>query len=271
MHAGDTKTGIRMSLIPIIQAIVSGLFTPEQVAAHRVLIRDHLLAPDGARLFDRPTRYRGGPEERFQRAESSAYFGREIALLYTHAHLRYAEAMACCGDGEALFHALQQANPIAIGERVPSARPRQACCYTTSVDADLADRYQAAARYRDVMAGRVPLEGGWRVYSSGPGIYLRLVHECLLGVRRSRSRLVIDPVLPRALDGLRAQLEVNGIPLELVYRIGARGHGPTALTLDGQPLAFEREPNPYRPGGAEIAMSALGESHARRTLVVDLG
>ena len=40
-----------------------------------------------------------------------------------------------------------------------------------------------------------------------------------------------DPVLPRALDGLRAQPEVNGSPLELVYRIAARGHGPTALTL----------------------------------------
>lgn len=271
MHPSDATTGIRVSLIPIIQAIAGGLFTPEQVAVHRARIREHLLAPDGARLFDRPIPYRGGPEHHFQRAESSACFGREIALLYTHAHLRYAEAMARCGDGEALFQALQQANPIAIRERVPSARPRQACCYTTSVDADLADRYEAAARYREVMAGRVPLEGGWRVYSSGPGIYLRLVHECLLGVRRSRSRLVIDPVLPRALDGLRAQLEVNGIPLELVYRIGARGHGPTALSLDGVPVAFAREANPYRLGGAEIPMSALGAPDVRHTLVVELG
>ncbi len=271
MHPSDTTTGIRVSLIPILQAIAGGLFTPEQAAAHRAQIRDHLLAPDGARLFDRPTSYRGGPERLFQRAESSACFGREIALLYTHAHLRYAEAMARCGDGEALFQALQQANPIAIRERVPSARLRQACCYTTSVDADLADRYEAAARYGEVMAGRVPLEGGWRVYSSGPGIYLRLVHECLLGVRRSRSRLVIDPVLPRALDGLRAQVEVNGIPLELEYRIRSRGHGPSALVLDGAPLAFEREANPYRLGGAEIALSAFAARHERHALVVELG
>src|SRR6185436_13417384 len=117
----------------------------------------------------------GGPEKLFQRAESSACFGREIALLYTHAHVRYAEAMARCGDGEALFAALLQANPIAIRERVPSARLRQAFSYTTSVDADFPDRYQAAARYAEVMGGRVPVEGGWRVYSSGPGIYLRIV------------------------------------------------------------------------------------------------
>ena len=272
MHPSDRTTGIRVSLIPILQAIAGGLFTPEQVATHRALIRDHLLAPEGARLFDAPTRYGGGPEHLFQRAESSAAFLREIALLYTHSHLRYAEAMARCGDGEALFTALLQANPIAIRERVPASRLRQAFSYTTSVDADFADRYEAAARYGEVMAGRVPLEGGWRVYSSGPGIYLRLVHECLLGVRRSRSRLVIDPVLPRALDGLRAQLEVNGIPLELVYRIRARGHGPSALTLDGSPIAFERESNPYRTGGAEIPVSSLGPPGGdRRQLVVELG
>ncbi len=271
MHPSDTRTGIHASLIPISQAIASGLFTPEQVTAHRALLREQLLAPDGARLFDAPAPYRGGPERLFQRAESSACFGREIALLYTHAHLRYAEAMARCGDGDALFSALQRANPIGIRERVPESRARQACSYTTSVDADLCDRYEAAARYSEVKAGRVPLEGGWRVYSSGPGIYLRLVHECLLGVRRSRSSLVIDPVLPRALDGLRAQVEVNGVPLELSYRVGARGHGPVALALDGAPLAFEREPNPYRTGGAEVPVSALGApGGARRTLVVDL-
>jgi cellobiose phosphorylase len=270
MHPSDTTTGIRASLIPINQSIASGLFTPEQVANHRARLRECLLAPDGARLFDHPTAYRGGPEKLFQRAESSACFGREIALLYTHAHLRYAEAMARCGDGEALFYALLEANPIGIRERVPTSRPRQAFSYTTSVDADFPDRYQAAKRYPEVMAGRVPLEGGWRVYSSGPGIYLRLVHECLLGIRRTRSRVVIDPVLPRALDGLRSQIEVGGVPLEIVYRVGARGHGPTALALDGRALAFEREANPYRTGGAEIPIAALGATGARRSLVVEL-
>jgi len=273
MHPSDATTGIRASLIPIIQAIASGLFTPDQAAAHVARIRLHLLAPDCARLFDRPTRYQGGPERQFQRAESSAYFGREIALMYTHAHLRYADAVARWGDGDALFHALQQANPIGLRARVPSARPRQSSCYTTSSDADFADRYEAAARYGEVMSGTVPLDGGWRVYSSGPGIFVRLVHQCLLGVQHARSRLVLDPVLPRALDGLRARVAVAGIPLELEYRIGARGHGPTALWLDGHPLEFEREANPYRVGGAEIPISALraGSAEDRSTLVVELG
>ncbi len=50
------------------------------------------------------------------------------------------------------------------------------------------------------MAGDVPLEGGWRVYSSGPGLVLRLVTEVLLGIRQRGDDVEVDPVLPPA-DG----------------------------------------------------------------------
>ena len=48
----------------------------------------------------------------FQRAESSAFFGREIGLMYTHAHLRYAEALWRYGAVNEFFRALCLANPI---------------------------------------------------------------------------------------------------------------------------------------------------------------
>ena len=121
---------------------------------------EHLLAADGARLFDQPAPYRGGPQFHFQRAESSSFFGREIGVMYTHAHLRYAEAMARLGDADAFFLALRQANPIALANVVPSARPRQANCYYSSSDAAFADRYEASARYGDVKTGAVAFEGG---------------------------------------------------------------------------------------------------------------
>jgi cellobiose phosphorylase len=114
----------------------------------------------------------------------------------------------------------------------------------------------------------VPVEAGWRVYSSGPGIAVRLIRECLLGVRLGASRTVIDPVLPRSLDGLRARIGLGDAELEVVYRVGARGHGPSALAIDGRPLAFEREPNPYREGGAMVASAALRERPGRRLEVV---
>jgi cellobiose phosphorylase len=273
LHPSDAATGIRFRLLPMIHAILAGLFTPAQAHAHARLIRQHLLGPDGARLFDRPPRYRGGLMRHFQRAETSTFFGREIGILYTHAHLRYAEAMAHLGDADAFFLALRQANPIGLREVVASARPRQANCYTSSSDGCFADRYEADARYAELLAGRVPVEGGWRVYSSGAGIAVRLVRECLLGVRPERSRLVIDPVLPRALDGLRAGFELGGQEIEILYRVGERGHGPVSLELNDRRLDFEREANPYRTGGAALAMDALRAGLAGRAhrLVVELG
>ena len=53
--------------------------------------------------MDRPVAYHGGAETIFRRAESAAFFGREIGLMYVHAHLRYAEAMAMLGEPEALW------------------------------------------------------------------------------------------------------------------------------------------------------------------------
>jgi cellobiose phosphorylase len=273
LHPRDATTGIHHRLLPMIHAISSGLFDREQAREHVALIRKHLLAPDGARLFDRPPPYRGGPSRHFQRAESSSFFGREIGIMYMHAHLRYAEAMARWGDAEAFFLALRQANPIGIREVVPNARPRQANCYASSSDAAFADRYEAATRYAELRRGAVPVEAGWRVYSSGAGIAFRLVRECLLGLRLGRSRLGIDPVLPPSLDGLRAEVELDGRPLSVVYRVGATGVGPRALTLNGRPLAFDVEANPYRPGGALVRTHALQRAlgEGSNQLVIELG
>jgi cellobiose phosphorylase len=272
LHPDDRTTGIGYRLLPMMHSITSELFTREQADAHVGYIRQHLLGPDGARLFDRPHRYRGGPERFFRRAESAAHFGREIALMYVHAHLRYAEAMAHYGDAEALFLALCQANPIALRALVPGARLRQANCYYTSSDVVFADRYEAQARYAELRGGRVGFEGGWRVYSSGPGVAVRLVHHCLLGLRRGRRRLWLDPVLPRALDGLRVGIELAGREVEVEYRIRQLGHGPTALLLNGHSLAFETEPNPYRAGAAELPLEALrdGLVAGHNRLVVEL-
>jgi len=195
--------------------------------------------------------------EVFQRAEASTFFGREIGIMYTHAHLRYAEALARHGDPERLLKALALANPIGVTDRVPNARPRQSTCYYSSSDATFADRYEAASHYGEVMAATVPLEGGWRVYSSGPGIFLRLVVECLLGVRRRGDRLEIDPVLASALDGLQATVPLDGTPLDLTFRVGPRGVGPVAVVLNGVTLAMTPLSNPYRPAGVAIDMARV--------------
>jgi cellobiose phosphorylase len=257
LHPRDRDTGVRYSLLAMIHAIIADLLDPAQARAHLELIERHLLGPDGARLFDRPLAYRGGPQRLFQRAEAASFFGREIGLMYMHAHLRYAEALAHMGEAERFFEALAKANPIGIRELVHSAARRQANCYYSSSDAAFRDRYDASASYERVAAGTVALEGGWRVYSSGPGIALSLIVGHLLGIRQEKSRLVIDPVLPRMLDGLRVEMPIAGRPVEIVYEVGRTGCGPISVALNGEPLAFDRRANRYREGGAEIRLTDL--------------
>lgn len=257
VHPADARTGLRYGLLHVSSAIASDLLSPEDANRHLALVQEHLLGPDGARLFDRPAPYRGGPMEVFQRAEAATFFGREIGLMYTHAHLRYAEALARVGDGVGLFKALNLANPIGLHNRVRVARPRQSTTYFTSSDAAVADRYEAARQYPRVLLGEVPLEAGWRVYSSGPGIFLRLVVECLLGVRRRAQVLEIDPVLDPKLDGLKARIPVCGVPMELAFRVGSRGVGPLSVTLNDARLPTRGLSNPYRSPGVAVEMSAV--------------
>ena len=217
------------------------------------------MGPDGARLFDRPMAYNGGPQKYFQRAESSPFFGREIGLMYTHAHLRYAEALWRCGDPDGFFRALCQVNPIGIHALIPTATLRQANCYYSSSDAAFQDRYDAFAHYDKVIRGEIPLDGGWRIYSSGAGISIGLILRCLLGLRQEKSVLTVDPVIPVSLDGLRVEMELVGHSFEITYRISGSGCGPAAIILNGVNLFFSRGENPYRIGAAKVPMTAIRE------------
>jgi 1,2-beta-oligoglucan phosphorylase len=273
LHPQDNITGVHYSLLPMMHAVINDMLDPSQARDQLRLIETHLLGPDGARLFDCPLPYRGGPQQLFQRAESSAFFGREIGVMYMHAHLRYAEMLAHMGEAERFFDALCKAHPILLRERVPMADRRQANCYYSSSDAAFADRYEAQSRYDDITRGRVALDGGWRLYSSGPGIMIGLVVGHWLGIRQEKSTLIIDPVLPSRLNGLRATLTVAQHEVELLLLVGPRGHGPVQVDLNDRPLPFERGNNPYRTGAAEVPMEAVRaalQTGANR-LVVRLG
>ena len=94
LHPQDQVTGVHYSLLPTMHAVINDMLSTAQAKDQLRLIEKHLHGPDGARLFDRPLPYRGGPQQLFQRAESSAFFGREIGVMYMHPHLRYAEMLA---------------------------------------------------------------------------------------------------------------------------------------------------------------------------------
>jgi cellobiose phosphorylase len=273
LHPSDNSTGVHYSVLAMIHAIQEDMLTPAQVREHLRLIAAHLSAADGVRLFDQPMAYHGGPQRIFQRAESATFFGREIGLMYTHAHLRYAQALAHVGDAEGFFRALSQANPIGICSIVPAATLRQANCYYSSSDAAFEDRYQASAEYARVAQGAIALDGGWRVYSSGAGIALGLIVRCFLGLSCESQSLRVDPVIPSTLDGLRVQTSLLGRPIDVSYQVGAAGCGVEQIVLNGQVVTFKREPNPHRPGAALVAIGTLIERLAleRNVLRIHIG
>lgn len=244
LHPLDTETGIHYRLLPMKRAIIAGLFSKEQAEQHLAIIREHLLAADGARLMDRPAPYRGGPREIFERAESSAAFAREIGVFYTHAHLRYLEMLSILGESAALWKGLQQINPVNLVRSVPHALPRQANLYFSSSDAAVHDRYEAAERYDEIVAGKIPVSGGWRLYSSGPGIFCHLVRSRVLGIRKHYNQIFLDPVLPEVANGLEASMFWEGKPLKVVFH-----RGSPAVRFNGVSLATTQVPNPYRTGG----------------------
>ena len=255
LHPGDRNTGLSYSLLPMIHGIINDMFTPAQAAHHLGLIRQHLLGPDGARLFDRPMKYQGGISHNFQRAETASFFGREIGVMYMHAHIRYAEALARYGDADGLWLALRQINPIGLQSIVKSAALRQSNCYYSSSDAAFSDRYDAYDHYDHALNGEVSLEGGWRVYSSGSGIAVRLILQCFLGIRLEADGVIIDPVIAPALSGMKATVDVAGHRWHVEYRVGERGCGPVSVSAHGETLQGERLPNPYRQGGLRIPIA----------------
>jgi cellobiose phosphorylase len=256
-HPRDRRTGVHYRLLPMIHAITSGLFTPEQAHAHLDWIHRELLAPDGARLVDKPLAYRGGEQRLFQRGESSSFFGREIGLMYMHAHIRYAEALAELGLAEAFARALRRAIPVGIRDSVPSARPRQSNCYASSSDAAVADRYEAFERYSEIKRGAIPVEAGWRVYSSGAGLSLALLRERWLGLRLRADFLELDPVLARAHDGLRVRTELFGYRVEISYRVGPRGCGVRDVIVNGNPMPISPSESAYRAGAVRVSRASL--------------
>jgi cellobiose phosphorylase len=271
LHPRDRRTGITYRLLPMTRGMISGLFSEEQAARHFDLIRRHLSFPDGVRLMDRPMAYRGGPSRTFRRAESAANFGREVGLQYVHAHIRYVEAMARIGRPDEAFAGLLAVCPIRLDLHVSNALPRQANAFFSSSDAAFLDRRQASRQFGRLRTGRVGVKGGWRVYSSGPGIYVNQLISNVLGLRTSFDDVVIDPVLPRAADGLTFDIERDGRRVRYRYRVVGRGFSPDEVRVNGRPLPSVRaSDNPYRAGGVLVAKRDFEAALERHENVVDV-
>ncbi|MCC3374284.1 GH36-type glycosyl hydrolase domain-containing protein [Cohnella sp. REN36] len=255
LHPSDGKTGISYRLLPMTRSMIGELFDEAQAESHYRLIKQELFYPDGVRLMNRPADYAGGVSTRFKRAEQAANFGREIGLQYVHAHIRFIEAMAKLGKAEETWKALATINPIGIREVVPNADLRQSNAYFSSSDGKFDDRYEARDGFGKLRSGEIQVKGGWRIYSSGPGIYMNQLISNALGIRQAGGDLVLDPVLPADLDGLRFRLRWMG--KDIVFRYSVGGASVRGVAVNGTPVETAEQPNRYRRGGARIGRETL--------------
>lgn len=262
VYPKDNKTNIHYRLLPMTRSMIAELLTPQQVSHHLKLIREHLQFPDGVRLMNRPASYNGGVSTHFKRAEQAANFGREIGLQYVHAHIRFAEAMAKIGESEEAWHALEIINPISISTYVPNAELRQSNAYFSSSDGDFKTRYEAQKNFGKLKQGTVGVKGGWRIYSSGPGIYLNQLLTSVLGIREQTDQVIFDPVLPNELDGLSLHYELFKNPVTVNFHLT----GTNDVQIDGKSVAFELEHNPYRTGGLIVPK----DTFTKKNQIIDI-
>jgi cellobiose phosphorylase len=268
LHPEDTKTGIHYRLLPMTRSMISELLTKEQAEAHYALIKEKLYFPDGVRLMNRPANYVGGVSTHFKRAEQAANFGREVGLQYVHAHIRFVEAMSKLGRQNEVWLGLQMINPIGLRDVVSNAELRQSNTYFSSSDGKFNDRYEAQERFEDLKQGKVPVKGGWRIYSSGPGIYMnQLISNCL-GIRQEDGDLVIDPVLPAHLNGLHFEFQFIERPVVFVYHLSDRP--VSRVTVNGEEAPAQSTQNRYRQGGLRISRELLESSLTSEQNVIEI-
>jgi cellobiose phosphorylase len=255
LHPTDNTTGINYRLLPMTRSMIAELLTPEQAEKHLDVIMDKFYCPDGVRLMDKPAHYKGGVSTHFKRAEQASNFGREIGLQYVHAHIRFVEAMAKLGKTDEVWSGLEKINPVMIQDKVPNAERRQSNAYFSSSDGDFKTRYEAQERFGELKKGEAKVKGGWRIYSSGPGIYMnQLITNCL-GIRPNGVNLILDPVLTDDMDGLEFQYMINEKPVTFVYH--KKNEGTTRLIVNGNEVNTTPYENVYREGGVIVNRDEL--------------
>jgi cellobiose phosphorylase len=90
------------------------------------------------------------------------------------------------------------ANPIAVTDQLGHASLRQRNAYFSSSDAAFDDRYQASDEWARVREDKIAVDGGWRIYSSGPGLYANMLIRHAFGLRRQFAKRVVTPSLKKS-------------------------------------------------------------------------
>jgi cyclic beta-1,2-glucan synthetase len=146
---------------------------------------------------------------------------RENGGQYSHAAAWLGHALARLGDGDGAARIFGYLNPALHAATRADAEHYRVEPY--AVAADIASV--------DPQSGR----GGWTWYTGAAAWTWRLGVEAILGLRLSRGRLVINPVLPKGWGGFNAVVSVPGGTLKIAVKDPERiGRGRIEIEVDGK-------------------------------------
>lgn len=253
LHPTDKVTNIKYRLLPFTRSIISEFVNYKDAVRYSQIIKDNMLFSDGVRLMSSLVPYNGGIKKYFNRAETASNFGREIGLMYSHANIRYADAMANLGCGDEVYESLQKINPIIIKDINPNSVSRQRISYFSSSDACFINRYDAMANFDKLKENKIQVKGGWRVYSSGPGIYISTLIKKMLGINVSNNKLVISPVISNDLLDFSFKYQILDKDIIINYKLGE-----PKLLLNGKKITSKTK-NKYHKISYLIDINELNE------------
>ncbi len=240
LHPKDHRTGLKYRLLPFVRSMISEMASPNNIDHYLQTIDRYLMHPDGVRLMDTAVNYQDGKKTFFQRAETAANFGREIGLQYVHAHIRYIEAMTKINQRKRAYEAIYMIMPILISQTVKNAEYRQSNMYFSSSDAAFHDRYQAKRDFEKLRRGEVAVKGGWRLYSSGPGIFIHQIISHFLGISIVHNQLFLEPSIPASLHQLTCSYHYFDKAITLIFDSDIKG-----IELNGHRVDVQTDMNIY--------------------------
>ena len=269
IHPLDFKTGINYRLLPLIRSIISEMVDLNQAEINEKLIEEHLTFNDGVRLMNNTPKYNGGISKIFKRAERASNVGREISLQYVHAHIRFIEAMCKLSKAEKVWDALFKINPIKIDESVKNASYRQSNCYFSSSDGDFKTRYDFQENFFKLKKGNVNVKSGWRIYSSGPGIYINQIITNVLGIREMSDRVIFDPIIPKSFNDLKLKYKILNKDVKIIYKLNG-GTRIEKIILNGEEIETINEENIYRNNFKSISKSILKDELKNKENTIEI-
>jgi len=203
----------RLYLNPQSWSILAGIATPDQVRALIGAVEAELETPWGPQMLAPAyTALVDDIGRLTQKFPGSA----ENGSIYNHAAAFWAEALFRCGETDRAFGVLRRMIP---GSDEADLRRRG------QLPVFIPNYYRGAVDTYSRTAGR----SSQLLHTGTVSWYYRSVVERLFGLRGCREGLRIEPKLPAAWNGARAERRFRGALVRVRYRRG----GEPGITLDG--------------------------------------